>query len=369
MNKVVVLIQGPIYTDFNGFSTFDVLRSLSASQLRSSLYVVCSVWEDEPPELIEELTRYADRVVSCSKPCDPGSGNRNLQRHSVSYTLAAIEHLGFKYVLKTRSDIILSDKFLRSLIRLSAGDFQRVLVTDVYTTLENFHISDLIVFSTFENIKYWFDPREVYYQDAYSPEIQFSRVFIRNKKLNYTMRFEDYLAFLRDWIELRSLDKEGLVWFRRSKEKVAPEDHARVNPHIHNQASSPTLKRDISSELPDALLLGRVYRTLRAKLPWGLRVFLFYLLKTKLVISLQYDKELGPVRNRIITTRFHRFLRRTKIPLSVIATVLLLADEITSFMVRTLPLPRVEYIYYTVDPKMSEHAKPVGNEVSAQSPS
>lgn len=364
MHKIAIVVQGPIHTDIEGFATVDIYKSLQVSPLRPNLYVIASVWEDEPPELVQELAWYADQVVLCRKPALAGPSHRNYQREGVSCALAAIEHQGFKYVLKTRSDIVLSEKFLHSIAQLANSGFRQVLVTDIVTRYESFHISDMVLFSTFPNIKAWFDPREVYYQDAYSPEVQFARVFIRNKGLNYSMRFEDYLAFLRDWVELRNFHEEGLIWHRHMK--VDKQVHRRINPHLKGRDQvfwvDPV---DVTSDKPNAnpnrlLPVSGIYEAAKRMPPHTLRVFLFYLLKSKTVFLLLYDRDCGPIMTRTMTVGFHRFLKETKIPLSYIATFLVLGDAAMSLLARKLPRWRHNYVYYTVDYKTTEHARPVG---------
>lgn len=326
MNKIVVLIQGPIYTNLNGWATSDILKSLCSSKLRCRFFILCSVWEDEPTELVRELSTYADKVVRCPKPSRPGSCNRNYQRQSVICGLQSIEQLGYKYVLKTRSDILLSEKFLQGIVELADKGSEKVLVTNMVTRYESFHISDLVVFSTFNNIKDWFDLREVYYEDVYSPEVQFSRVFIRNKKLNYTMRTEDYLAFLRDWIELKDWQEQEFVWFKR----VVP---GRAELRL----------------LSDTITTHKVYVFFR-------RAYNFLFRAT---FAMVYERDSGPVVALPMSTTFHRFISTTKIPLPLIAASLAISDVVFSFILRYFPPLKSRWNYYTVDSKGKEQEKPI----------
>jgi hypothetical protein len=309
INKVAILIQGPLYTNINGYSTIDIVKALSASELRQHFFVVCSFWDDEAAEAVEEISGYVDKVVLCGKPAYAGAGNRNYQRHTVSFALQEIEPLGFTHVLKTRSDMLLSERFLRLIVELFDSNFEKVLVTNVITRYESFHVSDMILFSTLTNIKYWFDARDVYYEDAYSPEVQFARVFIRNKGLEYSMRLEDYLLFLKEWIVLVEFIDQGLVWFK----------DLNVNVKRHNK-TNPIL----------------------------------------------YDRDSGPISCRMMSVKFYSFLTTTRVPMQVISTLLLLSDTLMDFVLRAAPkvpllkhLPPFKsgYFYYTVDNKNPEHAK------------
>lgn len=332
MNKIAVIIQGPIQTNLNGYSTVDVLKSLQASVVRANLFIVCALWEDEPAKAVQEIADLVDKVVLCRKPASPGAGNRNYQREGVNQGLHAIKELGFKFVLKTRTDFLLSEKLLQRVCRLAGEGFQKILVTNLFTRFESFHVSDMLLFSTFGNIEHWFRKGDVHYEDLYSPEVEFARVFIRSKRLRYTMRFESYLRFLRDWIELVDFRNEGLLWLKDPK----------VNRRGANR---------------------------------GLGVI--------------HDRDSGIVFSRLVSTGFHRFLRRTRVPLPVIALWFAVADPVWSFTViqasaflknivrvktsyRTIKLPTghvlhlkigfkaERYNLYTVDRLSAEYAKPVG---------
>ncbi len=334
MNKIAILVQGPLYRDVNGYSSVDVLKRLNSSSLRSRFYVVCALWEDEPAEGVAEIAAHADKIVLCPKPERAGAGNRNYHRRGVSHGLEAIEDMGFTHVFKTRSDFLVPEAFLQRIVALADSGFEKVLVTNLFTRFEPFHISDMALFSTFTNIKHWFDQREVYYEDLYSPEVQFARAFVRNKGLEYSMRLESYLEFLRDWIELVDFEEEGFVWIKNLK-------------------------------------VGR--RAVNAG------------------NSMIYDRDCGAILCKLINTGFHRFLQSTRIPLSFVSTALRVADPLVSFaLVQSgvllrdvlrikpryywfkLPSDRIlevklgfepiRYYYYTVDRLAKEHAKPVGSE-------
>lgn len=342
VGKVAILAQGPIYADSNDSSTASVLRALQALEFRNRFYVICALWEDEPLELVKEIAGYADKVVICPKPALPGTGNRNYQKQGVSNALEAVASLNIQYVLKTRTDILLSEKFLRLILRRADSGFKKVLVTNVFTRYESFHISDLVLFSTYDNIKAWFDPREVYYEDLYSSEVQFSRVFIRNKKLNYTMRLENYLAFLRDWIEVVDWHEQELQWLKPTKEGYS--------------LGVRTLG-ELSTALGDSDFGPLLGKLIGPKPRRNLNKLRNLLTRTNFFIL--YDRDTGPIASRTISAQFYRFISVTRIPLPMIAAVLATSDLVLSFIVRYSPLFRGRWSYYTVDPKVNEHEKPI----------
>ena len=331
MQRILLLMQGPVYDDVNGYSTLDALRAIAASRFRDRLHVACAVWDDEQPDAVAAIRELADVVVACRKPSDPGSGNRNMLRAGVTQGLRATAALGFRHVLKTRTDFLLSEQLLGRVVALADADFARVLTTNVYTRFEPFHVSDMLLFTTVENMGYWFDPRPVFYEDAFAPEVQFARVFVRNRRLAYTMRLDDYLRFLRDWIELIDFAEAGIVWFK----------HPRVSRRLENRSHP--------------LLL---------------------------------DRDGGPILGSLIGPRFVEFLRRTRTSPLAIATLISTCDPLarvgvlgTSWLLErvlrmrarhlSIPLPggrtaQVKFgfagrrhSYYTVAPDGPEYARSI----------
>lgn len=302
--RIGIIIQGPIATDINGRGTLDVLQALAASPHRSRLHICLTIWEDEPA-VVAGLTPLADRVVVCRKPERPGSCNRNYQAHAVTGALDALDQIRnkpLKYVLKTRPDIFLSDRFLERLLAMADSGSEKVLVTNLFTRYESFHISDMVVFSTAGNVRMWFDDSVVFYEDLFSPEVQFARVFIRNRGLDYSYRMEHYLRFLKDWVVLVDFHDEGLVWFK--------------NPHMATRDHN------------------RTY-------------------------GLVYDRDVGPILTRLVTVGFHKRLSTLPIGMRTLASSMLIADNFLRAVVTTLPFFRTTT--YTVDRAGPEHAKLVGD--------
>ncbi|MDB4916574.1 MAG: hypothetical protein JWM95_4218 [Gemmatimonadetes bacterium] len=273
--KIAVLIQGPVYEELNGYSTVDIVRALSASPHRTRLHVVFVVWDTERADRLDTIRPFVDEIVFATQPADWGSGNRNLQRQAINAALNALDGRGFTYVLKTRSDFLLSDALLAALCARVERGVERVLVTNVYTRYEPFHVSDMLLFARFEHVRHWYDPREVYYQDLYSPEVQFARVFVRNMGLPYPMTQQGYLTFLRDWIDLVDFNEFHLVWFK-----------------------------------DPAVSLSKINA-----LNWVI-----------------YDRDCGPVLTKGMRADYPDYLRKTRMSLAVLATSLVLHDTLTRFI-------------------------------------
>jgi hypothetical protein len=279
------------------------VEALAASPLRNRLFVVYAMWADETPSLRDAIAPYVDRVVLCEKPARSGSCHRNYQAYATHQGLRELERNGITWALKTRSDLRLSDRFLELVLRRAeTPGYHRVLVTNLFTRYEPFHISDIVVFSSTPNMLHWFNPAPVFYEDMFSPEVQFARLFIRGRKLAYPMTLVSYLRFLRDWIELVDFYEEGLFWFKN--------DHTSIRAHN----------------------------------------------RVNFVI---YDREPGPVLTRLITVRFHQSLEKKVKGLNLMATRMMVSDAIQRYIFTVLPWFRYQHCGYTVDNQGKEHDKAV----------
>ncbi len=298
--RIGIAVQGPIYTDAKGNSTREVFEMLRNSPLRSRFYVVYAVWDDEThSDLLGQIAPLADKIVRCRKPERSGSCHRNYQAHATSDALAEIARQGIPFALKTRSDLVLSDRFLETLLsRAEMPGYEKILVTNLFTRVEPFHISDLAVFSTTENLRLWFAPASVFYEDAFSPEVQFARVFVRSRRLKYAMTLDGYFRFLSDWVDLVDFFEQDLRWFKD------------------------------------------IYGSIRAH-------------NRKNFVML--DRDGGPVLSRLLSVRFHRFLQGKAHGLTLLATIILVHDAVQRYLVLTIP--KTQHWHYTVDNKGAEHAK------------
>ncbi len=304
--RIAVVLQGPLVASLNGHSTAEILDSLSRFPLRHRLHVTLSLWEDEALPLAD-FAPYVDQIVLSHKPARKGASNRAYQAHGVTCAMEALQALPNPPLcaLKTRPDIFLSHRFLQKIVDHAdnvdmTGKF---LVTNLFTRLESFHIADMVVFSTVENLLLWFDNADtVYYEDLFAPEVQFARTFIRNRKLAYSHRLEDYLRFLRDWIILVDFADEGLIWFK--------------DPNFTSKAHN------------------KIFGSL-------------------------YDRDVGPVLARLITVRFHQRLCRAPGGLRMLAAYFLISDIAMRTAVGFLPVFRRRRHTFTLLLNQGEHDKPV----------
>ena len=299
-DKILLLIQGPVYTNLNGRNAFDVLEAIHALPGRERFYVVYSLWRDTADDLRQRVAALTDCVILADKPLEAGAANRNYQAQGVYAGLIGIQYKNLRYCLKTRSDIVLSPKFVERVLAMADSGSEKLLVTNLFTRLEPFHISDMLVFSTTENVRCLFMPAVVHYEDLYAPEVQFARVFMRAKGLKYTMTQGDYFRFLRDWIELVDFNAMRLQWLKEPALEIKARNHARL---------------------------------------------------------IMEDRDCGPILTRILTTRFHQFLQKTRLPLGLIGSVMLLEDTLCRLACFYLPFIRWEG--YPVQQNTPEYTLPI----------
>lgn len=308
MSPVGLLLQGPLYDLGPGKSTLELLRSIASAPSRARFVVVLATWTSERSEVLALLEPLVDRLVVTQQPERAGSGNRNLQASGVNAGLAALADLGVQHAVKTRTDIMLDERFLRLALEHERRRDGRVLVTNLFTRWEPFHVSDFVVVGTLHQLRAWFEPEAVYYEDAFSPEVQFARCYVRNTGLPYTMRLQDYLAFLAERIDLVDFDDAGLTWFKR-------------NPPIRSH--------------------------------WYARA-----------LPALGDRDAGPLLGRMVTSRAHRWLRRTPVPWPILAYGLRTLDPLAEAALSLLPEPlhiraRSPFHRYYLAHGVPEHDRPI----------
>lgn len=167
--SLAILVQGPVVDAGPGRSTYSILEALDRSSARSSFTVVYSAWDDEGDDARSRVGDLVDRLVVSSRPDRRGSGNRRLQATAVAAGLDEVDRMGIGHVLKTRSDVCLSPRFLRTAEKHLRSGSEWLLVTNLFTRWESFHVSDMLVASTVASLRCMFEVRDTYYEDLYSP--------------------------------------------------------------------------------------------------------------------------------------------------------------------------------------------------------
>lgn len=258
--------------------------------------------------MVRLLRPLADHVVHVERPTQAGSGNRTYQATGVQAGLRTLAELGVSHVLKTRSDVLLSDDFLGRVLAHAEAERPTLLATDLITRWEPFHLSDIVLAGRLEHLRSYFDTSIAYYEDGFSPEVEFTRRFVRSQGLDYTMRLEDWLRFLVDWVELVDFDEAGLAWLKRT---------GPIRAHWYSRS-------------------------------WPYLV----------------DRDVGPVLGRPVHPAAVRWLGNTRLPLPLVAAVLRCADPLAELALRVVPFRVHERVgspfhRYWIAPQTPEHARPL----------
>lgn len=306
-DKILILVQGPHHRKMGKFNTIEELEfKEDRAHLRDKFYIVCALWKNEKEEIKQQLSEIVDEIIIIEPPTYKGPSNRYMQAKSVHDSLKALEDRDFKYVLKTRSDIRLSKKFLELILKRASQEaiYERLLVANVFARLEPFHLSDFVVFSTYENIQSFYNyDCLLYYSDLYSPEVEFTRAFIRNKKLPYHNRLDDSFAFIRDHVEIIDLNKFGIIWFKHPK---------------------------------------------------------FCVSECNIQLWFTSDRDAGPVMALLYTEWFYKFIRYVPVPFMLTSTVLLILDLILRLILVTWGrISGTSIRSYHMDPIGPEYSKPI----------
>ena len=116
IRSLVIVIQGPIETrdDFT-LTTVNVYKAWFPESP-----IIVSTWDDEDSTVLEELQRAGAMVLlSASSQFEPSESNQNLQMTSTRNGLVRAQEMGSQFVLKTRADQRVNNRFaIPSLPRL-----------------------------------------------------------------------------------------------------------------------------------------------------------------------------------------------------------------------------------------------------------
>lgn len=224
-----ILVQGPCTAGI----TDTVVRFYAARYPGDRL--VLSTWDTTPPELLEPLVPFVDRLVLLPVPSCPGPQNRNLQRRSTLAGLEALDTLGVDTVLKTRTDTLAAAPDLLRRAedlgrRWPGGSFRQrrpLLISNRFTfKYLPYTMSDIVQAGDVADLHlYWSAPEDdrrfspytpewrgrsftAFARERGVPEIHFLSHFAAalGRDLAYTV--EDHWAMLRDHFIL--MDEE---WF------------------------------------------------------------------------------------------------------------------------------------------------------------
>lgn len=233
-----IVVQGPVIPDV----TTHVLRVLTAVHPNDLL--VLSTWDDTDAGLLADAARWADDVVTSTRPEPEGVQHRNCQIVSTAAGIErAIAH-GARTVLKTRTDLAVLQPAVFDQARWwwarighqaarQAGLARRIIVPSSFTRKYLlYHPSDLVMLGDARDLQaYWSAPLDSRSGDLLSPEwidrplaevnmaghpaesylgLAFNRTI--GREVSGTL--QDSWAFYRDLFAVVDNDWFDLLWYK-----------------------------------------------------------------------------------------------------------------------------------------------------------
>lgn len=157
-----ILIQGPLLEDVTPW----VIRACKI--LNPGIPIILSTWRGGDLRILVGLNAYVDYTILSDIPKNSGYQNRNLLIHGVQQGIEFAQSMGFKWILKIRTDTMLTNESIANDIFLQmesnnavqatmGGLKSRLLTTDIYTRLfVPYHPSDMIMAGTTSDMSlYW----------------------------------------------------------------------------------------------------------------------------------------------------------------------------------------------------------------------
>jgi hypothetical protein len=162
LSNYAILIQGPIYNNF----TIESIKILKNQNPKVKIFF--STWKNENREALVQIKKLVNGIIlNDSSKMDPGHINMNLQIKTTANGLLKLKKIGFKYVLKMRSDEFVSvynvcekfgqllEKFPQKEIPNNSLQKKRLIILEAHI-FNNWHIPDRLMFgNTDDLLNYW----------------------------------------------------------------------------------------------------------------------------------------------------------------------------------------------------------------------
>lgn len=120
-----VVIQGPIMNDEQ------IMCIKAMSFIFKDAYLIVSTWKNTDDKLLEKITPYIDCVIENTVP-DIYLDNRNLQIVSTAAGIEAAQKAGMKYVMKTRTDVVIGNKNIFKYYKKRIGNLNDIEILKRY---------------------------------------------------------------------------------------------------------------------------------------------------------------------------------------------------------------------------------------------
>lgn len=205
-----ILIQGPINKKVT-FSFCNFVRTIYPD-----VKLVLSTWESEDTSLFDSLIGENFFVVKSKVPSYPGPSNLNLQITSTKAGIEVLESKGCNYILKTRTDIFLTNpQFLNYLTWLKdKGEPDSIVFSSFNSFLfRYFSLTDQVMFGSVENLsRFWSVDLMGLHDSVEIPEIFLFKKYIEFHGFQIEDTLNSYLTALSRFSVIADHEQLGQVW-------------------------------------------------------------------------------------------------------------------------------------------------------------
>jgi len=236
LQSVAIVIQGPILVD-RGF-TFETIRLYL--RIFPFARVILSTWSDQSDEILAPFRDLDIDLVLSEKPGIFGLQNINLQIVSSAAGILRAEQLGYRFVVKSRSDIRIHapDFFLHSLDLMSGfpldesasfGQVARLISVGEGGKYAFMVVPDRIMFGTVVDMKtYWCvsldtrgAPSSLYSLAEMAnfgvSESYLSKNFCISRGISLEFSLEFYWRILRDFFVFMDQTSADIYWCKHNR--------------------------------------------------------------------------------------------------------------------------------------------------------
>ncbi len=183
MEEIAIIIQGPLKTDSVSGIHIDCLSKQLETLNEFKKNIIFSTWEDQS---VDEDIKESYNFIFNTYPEERGQLNLWLQKKSTMEGLLLAKNKGFKYGLKLRSDMVLTNpkEFFKNLSK----DKLNFLCWNTFQSYPNSpgYLTDFLVFGEIDEMINLWDIKEDF---ANGPEIMLTDRYVKNCKLdvNYVL--------------------------------------------------------------------------------------------------------------------------------------------------------------------------------------
>ena len=209
-----IVIQGPIVQK----TTLNFCKFIQATY--PEVFVVLSTWECEDISQFKVLIGTKFKIIRSKKPEIAGPSNINLQIVSSKAGIEILERLGCSHILKTRTDIFLTNpQFLNYLIWAKSKGKSNAIVFSSFNSFifRLFSISDQLMFGKTEEISKFWNLDLVGHEHTVSiPEVHLFLNYLKVSGFVPENNLTSYICALTDFVVIADHEQLGQIWNKGS---------------------------------------------------------------------------------------------------------------------------------------------------------